>query len=731
MFRNLFKKGLVLTLTASLLFGPSSTTFAAEQPFSVPPITTQTPFHVTPFEIPSNYSPQSLKKYETQGNDVKTLDDVQALADSKAKILTSIYGATSVQFALIDNGVLSISGQAGTFNKDITGAPTANSMYGIASVSKVFTASSIMNLVEDGKIELDKPVTTYIPEFTMADPRYKDITVRMLINHSSGLMGSTQGNALLFGDSDMSTTQNLLKSLKKQRLKANPGEFSVYCNDGFTLAELVVEHVTGMSFSNYIKETFTSKLGMENTNTPVDTFDREKLAKIYYPGIEKYLPVDNFNAIGTGGLYSSATDLCKFSNLFMSNSSSGILNSSSVIAMENKEYLRGVWPEDIDSTVGYGLGWDCVNTYPFNQYGIKALSKGGDSLRYHANLTVLPEQNMAIAVLSSGSSSALNQIMAQEIMLAALKAKGTITEIKPDKTVTIPTKTPVPSELKEYSGYYNTNGAMFKVSITDSGDLELYVVGSDTPAYTYTHGGDGKFYYTERGTTECLSFVKESNGVTYISSTSYNSAAGLGQTAATIYFAQKIESNPISKKVKETWQNRSKKSYFLVNEKYSSQLYIQGLLYTSFPLSKELEGYVSNATIIDANHAETRLRIPCANGRDLMDYTFYKKGDIEYLQMSNRVFASEDAIKPLSSKSKYTYKIGKDGYAKYYRVTAGSAGKVMSVKVPKNAAFMVYQKDGTYINNSYISGKKKITLPKNGYVVFVGKANAEFAVTCK
>ena len=58
----------------------------------------------------------------------------------------------------------------------------------------------MMKLVEQGKVDLDEPVTAYLPDFTMADPRYTQITVRMLLNHSSGLMGGTTNDAFLFGD---------------------------------------------------------------------------------------------------------------------------------------------------------------------------------------------------------------------------------------------------------------------------------------------------------------------------------------------------------------------------------------------------------------------------------------------------------------------------------------------------------------------------------------------------
>ena len=69
-------------------------------------------------------------------------------------------------------------------------------MYGIGSVSKMFAAVAAMKLVNQGKVELDAPITRYLPEFTMLSPAYRQITVRMLLDHSSGFPGSTYGDAI-------------------------------------------------------------------------------------------------------------------------------------------------------------------------------------------------------------------------------------------------------------------------------------------------------------------------------------------------------------------------------------------------------------------------------------------------------------------------------------------------------------------------------------------------------
>ena len=107
-----------------------------------------------------------------------------------------------------------------------TGDTDTDHIYGVGSVSKVYVTTAVMQLVEQGKVDLDLPVTEYIDDFTMADERYKDITVRMLMNHSSGLAGTSVKNFFLYGDNDYVATDSVLKNLKTQSLKADPGEYA-------------------------------------------------------------------------------------------------------------------------------------------------------------------------------------------------------------------------------------------------------------------------------------------------------------------------------------------------------------------------------------------------------------------------------------------------------------------------------------------------------------------------
>ncbi len=651
-------------------------------------------------------------------------EDVVKQAQTTAKLLTSLYGATSVQYALIDQGEIVVSGQSGVYGRNSDTVLDSEHMYGIGSVSKVFTTAAVMQLAESGKVKLDKPVVKYIPEFKMTDKRYKDITVRMLLNHSSGLMGSTFTNAMLLGDSDTVSMDIFLENLKSQRLKAVPGAFSVYCNDGFSLAQLLVERVSGMDFSAYLDKYILEPLQMMNTKTPLDQFDREQLAKAYKAGSDTELPADAVNAIGAGGIYSTAEDLCRFARIFQYGEKTGELSEASAKAMAKSEYRSGLWHSGSNSLVTYGLGWDSVDTYPFQEYGIKALVKGGDTMLYHASLIVLPEKDMAMAVLLSGGSSLYGQSFAQSILLKALLAKGEISEIKADKTFLSPVKAAMPKAEKSYEGFYAYSGGVIKVEINTSGALSVSGEGPQVQRFTYT--GDGKFH-TPDGSAS-LSFQKEKNGNTYLFAEGYSSIPGLGQMADSSYQAQKIEANPLSKKVKTAWNSRLGKRYFLINEKYSSQMYAISSPILGIALPKGIEGYCFGAKIIDENLAQSQLQIPGVAGRDLFDLQFNTKSKTEYLSLAGRLYIRENAVKALSGKDSFQVKIGADGYSSWYKIGSGSGGRKVKVTVPAKASFSIYDKTEACIHSSMISENTTVTLPEGGYIVFAGGPGAKFTV---
>lgn len=678
--------------------------------------------------------------------DVADLDEsvpgLAALAQQKADTLVNNYGVTSVQYAVVSGGDVILSGNAGVFSRTENRPITADTIYGIGSTSKMFTATAIMILVERGLVDLDAPVTTYIPEFTMADARYKQITVRMLLNHSSGLMGATFRNAFLIRDNDPMAHDALISELAGQRLKADPGEYSVYCNDGLTLAELVVERVSNESFSDFIRNNITAPLGMNHTATSQDDFDHSRMARTYVDMAESYEVLELINVIGTGGVYSTAEDLGKFAGIFMYDSVAGadILSAESLRAMANAEYANGLWPEwdPAPGIFNYGLGWDSVNTYPFTAYGIKAVVKGGDTMQYHSSLLILPEYNLAATILTSGGSSTLNLIVVAELLQHVLDSKGALTAERP----TVPTvpggasvAVPIPPTMLEYSGLYAGELTMNSVDLSPDGSLSIVELGdSAPPAEIYAHIGDGVFV-SARG-DKYLNFVRESNDRTYIRRVWYLNIPGLGHTAMNDYIMQKlapVAAAAMSDSIREAWLAREG-HYYPINEKYSSLPYLVFGAMMEISISAE-PGYVGTWQIVDENNAVSSIKIPGLASRDLTDIAFYTQDGCEYLKSGDMIYIGEKDIPVLattvtSSPGRTIGPIGPDGYAIWYRIAdvgGGGAVKIV-VDVPMQGAFAIYE-GAECTEFSWITGHNEAILPAEGMIVFAGDPGVVFAVS--
>ncbi|WP_252247005.1 serine hydrolase domain-containing protein [Clostridium sp. ZBS4] len=644
----------------------------------------------------------------------------------KANTLVEKYGVTSVQYAMMDDGNIISSGNSGVYSKNNNMSITSDTMYGIGSTSKTFTATAIMKLVDMKKIDLDKPIVNYIPEFVMKDERYKKITTRMLLNHSSGLMGTAYSRTMLWDDNDTIAHDKLLEQLKTQRLKAEPGKFSVYCNDGFTLAEILVEKVSGESFTNFVHENITIPLKMDNTKTSQDGFNREKLAKTYSPiapTIET--PPDSANIIGAGGIYSTAQDLCKFGNIFTKNGT--LLSSNSVNQMISGEYKNGLWLDNIDNTetiFNYGLGFDGTEISPFSQYGIKAIAKGGDTLLYHNSTVILPEYNMIAAVSSADGSSLYNEVLACNMLLDALKEKGIIKEIKSDKSFEIPTKTLINDDIKKYEGTYGASGQIINVKMNENGIMAISNTSllSKVQDREYLYNGNGVFL--KQDGSEKITFENK-DGKIYLRFDSYIKLPGVGQTAIAQYMGQKLEENKLTAEVNKAWENRNNKKYFNITDKYNSQILSSAPPFIAINFNN---GYEMSNKIIDANNSINIVEIPVMAGRDTYDCTFFKESDIEYMKVAENILINQDGLKEISEGNSVCV-VEENGYNVWYKINDNLEGKKITVKLPENSGFLVYTKDGVCTNQSALTKNNTATLSGGGYIMFGGEKGSKIDIT--
>ena len=653
-------------------------------------------------------------------------EDTAETADSVEAALAAAetYGATtSIQYALWKDGEIVSTGGSGVYSKTENRALTDDILYGVGSVSKIYTTVAVLQLAEKHRLSLDAPVTRYLKDFKMADPRYKDITVRMLLNHSSGIMGTGLGGAMLFGEADTSATDGLLESLSTQRLVADPGAYSVYCNDGFTLAELVVEAVSGLDFMDYVDKYILDPIGLDDTFAPGGDFDVSRLAKTYRGDDTRALPADSLNAIGAGGIYATASDLAAFGGAL---TGTELLSQSSLDAMAYPEYSRGIWPEDTLDSLAYGLGWDNMEWYPFCQSDIQALVKGGDTLYYHAGLVVLPEHDMAAAVVSSGGVSTYNEMVANQLLIAALAKEG----VSVDESIpALPAAEPaaMPADLLKNAGYYGSTSAQYQVSLTEDGKLTMHYLNYPTtiPDQTFTYHSDGTF--RDATGTAYMSFVKEENGQVYLYQKTVSGLPGLGALPVSNYAAVKLPDNPLTPEVQAAWDDILTMGVLPMDEPYNSQTYAALADSAAGETPELVPGYMGSMRIVDAATALFEIQLPGVGGRDGLDYHVEDRDGVTWIIARGSAYMDASAVPELFTGSGTAYTtVQEDGYARWYTVSDSAAGKTMTVQLPEDAGFWVYDAAGQVTASSVLWNDTSVVLPEDGVLVFAGDPGARF-----
>lgn len=623
-------------------------------------------------------------------------------------------------------------------------ATSKEKIYSVGSISKVYVTTAVMQLSEEGKVELDAPVTEYIPDFTMADERYKKITVRMLMNHTSGIMGTSTKNMMLYDDNDMVSHDELLKSLAGQRLKAEPGAFACYCNDGFTLLDMIVENVSGMSFTEYIDKYIASEIGAEYTGTSINRFQMENAVPVYKFGSIPY-DYDYCMSLGSGGVYATASEVAKFGSAFFAGSNT-LLNENS----KNEMAVR--WSDDpyMDDN---GLGWDYVEALKYEKAGVTVIGKGGDIDNQHAHLLVAPDEEISVAVLSSGGSSLYNAVIAQELLDVALQEKGI--SVEATKAELVETVSKVPEKYAKYEKFFVTNNGVWKISFPDMKYMHIEKIDVDNAVNEYYMLTiDGRFVRMESDLSEwadegypedktmrqdynqvILSFEEDENGKVFIKSDEFTNINGLGNHTSKAFVAQSIEENPISKDWQKAWKARSNRSLAVYNHKYSSTEYDAPI--GKITMIEEVPGYMLVSSqgfgiplkITGKDTAEAFVTIPGSISREQTDIKIEKvtlkdKACVEVLSLtSGNEYRFLDEVPELTGKVNEVALHSDE--AGWYHIGDDVAGTKVTFTNPENSAIYVYNKYNEMIYSTHIKDwSGGVPLPKDGSIAFLGESGS-------
>jgi CubicO group peptidase (beta-lactamase class C family) len=646
-----------------------------------------------------------------------------------ARALLEQTGAPSLSLALVSNGRVVWCQSFGYADVETQTAPTPTTMYGIGSVSKTVATVALMQLVDDGLVSLDEPVVTYLPKFRMSSPGYRAVTVRMLLDHSSGFPGSAYGSAMST-DYWPGYLDQVTGALADARLKHTPGALSVYCNDGFTLIEGIVANVTGRPFPEYVQEEVLGALGMTHSAYPLAPFADGSYAKAYGDDGSAN-PREVVNALASGGLYSTPTDMAQLATMFMSRGAYGggqVLSADAVREMGSDQTVGEISPA-VFKAARYGLGWDSVTQPGLLKAGFTAWMKGGDSSDYHAGFVVVPGQRLAavvmgVAPLDSGKAETL----CERILLHALVDRGALRRIPaPIPAAAPPLKTATSAQLRAVQGYWAGNSLLLKAeSGSDAQSITISTLGQDGAWHEMVSGlrmrTDGRFH--RKGSATSLR-VASAAGRRYLID---RLVAGNGFYYDNMPLVQKLSAGePLSK----AWDSRVGDWWLAVNECPTSMLWGSGGPLLQVADVPGLEGYLLANTqsygtqIVDPDENDDAalmfLQIPGFGSRDMNDLVVEQHGGDEWLWYGTTFYRPLDSV-PALAVGANTVTTTPEGYAEWRTVSSTSL-----LTIDAGSRWRVYDA-GMDLLATGTTYPAVVELPAGGYVCLFAPAGTSATV---
>lgn len=308
---------------------------------------------------------------------------------------------TALAIGIVKDNQIIFAGEYGIANL-LTGEPVNRStLFHQASVSKTFVVTAIMQLVEHGKVELDSPITKYLPYFKMEDERYKHITLRQLLNHTSG-MPDEDDYAWDQPEYDEESLERYVKSISHHKLLSEPGIKFAYSNIGYEILGDLIAKVSGMNFEQYMKTCILEPAGMHSSSFLKQEVEAH-LATPHVLGtsegyggyISDVFPYNRAHA-PSSTLYTNAEDMCKYLLMHLNRG----LSKEGYNALQSSSYDE-MWKPSADTGYGeihaqIGIGW-----FMGEHKGTRILSHSGWDTGFLSDLILLPDDNIAISVMTN------------------------------------------------------------------------------------------------------------------------------------------------------------------------------------------------------------------------------------------------------------------------------------------------------------------------------------------
>lgn len=337
---------------------------------------------------------------------------------------------------------------------------TTDSIFRIASVTKQFTAVAVLQLQEQGKLNLDDDITTYIPEFETYGNR---ITIQMLLNHTSGIRSFTSMPSF---NTQLETTDvspnELMEFFNHQELEFEPGTQRAYSNSGYALLGLIIERISKMTYAQYMDKNIFTPIGMERSYAGGEYNGTTGFAKGHYISETGYPPATRTSLTwpyAAGCIETTTSDLHLWTRA---------LFAGKLISLKSLAAAHTVTTLPSGAQINYGYGWDLMHVQ-----GIPTVEHGGAIAGFASTVLYLPSEEVFVAVLSNAAWNGTEELAAR---LAAIAIGKPYQEIQSIELAI--------DKMKELVGIYtNESGAEREILIRDgrlysqrTGGMGLFLV---------------------------------------------------------------------------------------------------------------------------------------------------------------------------------------------------------------------------------------------------------------
>lgn len=355
----------------------------------------------------------------------------------------------NLSVAVLDGDTVALAGGYGMANPDRMLSATELTRYRAGSISKVFTALAALQLSEQGRLNLDAPLSDVLPGFRMRSrfAQAEPVTPRHIMRHRAGLPSDwAQG---MWSDAPEPFAR-LTNHLQDEYLAAPPGQSYAYSNVGFSLLGAAIEHITGEPFAQWVHHQLLQPLSMPSSAFEIAPPSGLLAAACFDPK-GRMEPEPGLRDLPAGGLNTTVLDLLQLARLWFNQGRMGgrqILSPASITTMQTAPQ----WPSLADSA-NVGLGWHLLDE-EFD--GVSPLLWHADGTpHHHAQLMLLPQLKLAVAVMSSTAGAGEST---QEVALKALSLMVQARVGKDPKRLLRQGVDPAypPATLSAYTGRYDT-----------------------------------------------------------------------------------------------------------------------------------------------------------------------------------------------------------------------------------------------------------------------------------